>query len=61
MEDECLTTYEVICKQQEIIRELTDIVSEHDTKIEYLRYMCIWLFTITTIIVILFIVICIAL
>ena len=50
-DEEVLTQYEVSVKQQEFINQLFDIVYEHDRKIKYIRYCCIWMTIIITILV----------
>ena len=50
-DEEVLTQYEVSVKQQEFINQLFDIVYEHDRKIKYIRYCCIWMTIIITVLV----------
>ena len=50
-DEEVLTQYEVSIKQQELINQLFNIVYEHNRKIKYIRYCCIWMTIIITVLV----------
>lgn len=50
-DEEVLTQYEVSVKQQEFINQLFNIVYEHEKKIKYIRYCCIWMTIIITVLV----------
>ena len=49
--EEVLTQYEVSIRQQEFINQLFDIIYEHERKIKYIRYCCIWMTIIITAII----------
>ena len=56
-DDEVLTYYDIIVRQQQIIKDIFSVVESHEKMIRYLRYDVIFMFTLVLIMLFIFIVI----